>query len=73
MNFIKGALQSKTVWAGIVGLAASAAGHLGYTVLPADTAGIVDGITQAITPLAAIGAIIFRITATHKIVLGGAK
>lgn len=66
----KGFWQSKTVWGGIISLAAFAAGWLGYAITAADKAEVVDDITTLIGIAASLFAIYGRVSATKTIARG---
>lgn len=67
MEDVKGLLASRTVWGGLLALAAGIAGIFGYTITAADTAELANlgaGVASAIGGLVAIFG---RIKATKKI------
>jgi hypothetical protein len=64
---VKGALSSKTVWAGIVTMAASALGCAGYVLSAADQASLVDGLTSLVTLVSGAAAIYGRVVASKQI------
>jgi hypothetical protein len=68
MEETKKATESRTVIAGVVGVAGIAAGFLGYTVGPEDTETLVAMATGIFAAATTIAQIIFRIKATKKIV-----
>lgn len=67
MDEIKGALQSKTVWGGIIIVVATLAGFLGYQVTPDDQAQIIDLVTKIVDAVGGAFVIWGRIVATKKI------
>lgn len=64
MDEIKGALASKTVWAALIGMAASL---LGLGLDAADVQGLADHAVQAVEIVAYAAAIYGRVTATARI------
>lgn len=58
---------SKGVWGGIIAVAASAAGILGYSITPADQSNLVELVTSVIALGGGGLAIVGRILASKKI------
>lgn len=71
MDDMKGFFSSKTIWAGLVTMAASGLGLYGYHVSPADQASLVDLIASGVTLVSGAMAIWGRVVATKQI--GGGK
>lgn len=68
MNDVKGMLQSKTVWGGILAVLAPAAAYIFHVnVTSADTTQIVDLVTGIASAVGGIVAIFGRIVATKQI------
>ena len=64
---VKGALSSKTVWAGIVTVVASGLGCAGYVLSAADQSSLVDGLTSLVTLVSGAAAIYGRVVASKQI------
>ena len=71
MEDVKGILQSKAVWGGLVALMAGGASIWGYTISPENQAHIVDLITGIAGAFGGLLAVYGRIAATKKVELGG--
>lgn len=67
MNDYKSILTSKTVWGGIIAIAASAAGYFGYQIDTNAQASLLDLVTSAAGVIGGAVAIWGRIVATKKI------
>jgi hypothetical protein len=67
MYDVKSIFASKTIWGGLLALAASAAAIWGYSITPADQAQIVELITGIGGAIGSVLAIYGRIVATKKI------
>lgn len=67
MYDVKSIFASKTVWGGIIALAASAGGIWGYSVSAADQAQLVELIAGVGSAIGGAIAIYGRIVATKKI------
>ena len=67
MYDVKSIFASKTIWGGLLALAASAAAIWGYSISPADQAQIVELITGFGGAIGSVLAIYGRIVATKKI------
>jgi multidrug efflux pump subunit AcrA (membrane-fusion protein) len=67
MEEYKTLLASKTIWGGIIALAAGIAGLFGYSVHPADQATIVEVGTALASAVGGGLAVVGRIKATKKI------
>lgn len=69
MSDVKGLLESKTVWAAIVTLGASALAFFGYSVTPEDQSAIPELVAGIGGTVGALGAIYGRVKASRKIEL----
>jgi len=67
MPNVKTALQSRTIWANLVGLAAFALPFLGINSAGLDTAPIVDTIMQMVVGGSFLASTTFRLLATKRI------
>lgn len=67
MNGVKSVLESKTIWGGIVALAAGGLGVLHYSITPADQASLVGLLTSLATGVGSALAIYGRVVASKKI------
>jgi hypothetical protein len=67
MEGIKGFLESKAVWGGIVALAGSALGIGHYTLSTADAAQAVELVVSITTAVGSLVAIYGRVVASKKI------
>ncbi len=67
MDNYKSILASKTVWGGVLALAAGAAGIFGYAVSTADVTAITDIVTSVGAAIGGLIAIVGRIKATKKL------
>ena len=67
MDGIKGFLQSKTVWAALVGFASTVLQKYGYTLGDVDQAALVDQILSGVQLISYLLAIFFRIKATKVV------
>ena len=67
MLLTKSILQSRTVWANLVGLAAFAASALGLNIGGIDQSAVVDALLQAVTGAGFIASTVFRVKATKLI------
>ncbi|HRK23557.1 MAG TPA: glycosyl hydrolase 108 family protein [Beijerinckiaceae bacterium] len=68
MNGSKSLIESRTVWANVIGLAAFGAGLLGVDVGGVDQSAVVDSVLKVVTGASFIASMLFRIGATRKIV-----
>ncbi len=67
MNGVKGVLESRTIWAAVLVLAASGLGLWGYSVTPEDQSAVVELLASLGGIVGAFGAIYWRIKASKKI------
>lgn len=67
-SLVKGWLQSKGVWGGIVATVGGVLGLGHYTLSTGDAAQAVDLITSIISAIGGLYAIYGRVAASHKIV-----
>ena len=67
MSDVKGFLESKAIWGGLIAFGAGVAGLIGYTVSAEDQAEIVQLITGAGGVVGAVLAVVGRIMASKKI------
>lgn len=67
MNDFKNILASKTVWGGLIAVAAGLAGIFGYTIGAEDQVAIVEAVTAIGSAIGGAIAIYGRIKATKKI------
>jgi hypothetical protein len=67
MTDMKSILASKTVWGGLIAIAAALLGMFGYTVTPADQVAVVDAIAAVAAAVGGAIAIFGRIVATKRI------
>jgi len=67
MYDVKSVFASRTIWGGIIALAASLAAIWGYAITPADQAQLVELITGIGGIIGSVLAIYGRIVATRKI------
>lgn len=68
MEGFKSALNSRTVWSGIIALAGAVLNAFGYELGAADSEALVEAIGGVMTAIGSVGAIFFRVKATKKIV-----
>ncbi len=62
-------LESRTVWANLVGLTALILSSLGFSALGFDQEAVIDGILQVVTGLSFLASTAFRVLATRKITM----
>lgn len=67
MDDYKSLFTSKTVWGGIIAVAAGLAGVFGYSVSPADQVQAIDALSGVAAAVGGIVAIFGRVKATKKI------
>ena len=67
MLLTKNIIQSRTVWANVIGLAAFGASMLGLNISGLDQPALVDAVLQAVTGAGFIASTIFRVKATKLI------
>jgi len=67
MTDMKSILASKTVWGGLIAIAAALLGMFGYTVTPSDQVAVVDAIAAVAAAVGGAIAIFGRIVATKRI------
>jgi hypothetical protein len=67
MDSTKGALQSRTVWANLIGLASLGLGLVGVKTGSLDVNGLADAATQAVAGISFIASTVFRMSATKQI------
>ena len=67
MNEYKSLLASRTVWGGIIALAAGIAGIFGYTISPAEQVHIVEAVSGVGATVGGVVAIYWRVKATKSI------
>ncbi len=60
-------LESRTVWANLIGLTALILSSLGFSALGFEQEKIIDVILQIVTGLSFLASTIFRVMATRKI------
>jgi hypothetical protein len=60
-------LESRTVWANLIGLTALILSSLGFAALGVDEERIIDVILQVVTGLSFLASTVFRVLATRKI------
>jgi hypothetical protein len=70
MNEFKGFFQSKTVWGGLIMLAASALNHYHYSISPEDQQTLTQLFVNLAADVGAVLAIVGRILATKQIGAG---
>jgi hypothetical protein len=61
-------LQSRTVWANIIGMAAFLLSRFGLDGATLDQPALVDAILSAVTTLSFVASAFFRVVATRRIV-----
>lgn len=59
--------MSKTVWGGLIAVAAGAAGAFGYTIAPDDQAQIVDAVVAVATVVGGLLAVFGRVKASKAV------
>jgi hypothetical protein len=64
---VKSFFESKAVWGGIIGVAASMAGLAHYSLSAADTASAADAAINIVTAVGSLMAIYGRVVASKKI------
>ena len=67
MELFKPWYLSRTIWASVVAIAASAAGLFGITFEDGDTTALTDAIVQAVAAVAGLVAILGRLSARSRI------
>lgn len=67
MDETKSWYMSKTVWGGLIAVAAGAAGAFGYTVAPDDQAQIVEAIVAIATVCGGLLAVFGRVKASKAV------
>jgi hypothetical protein len=67
MDGTKGLLASRTVWGGLIAIAAAVLGGFGYTLAPADQAQLVDWIATAAGIGGGVLAVVGRVRASKRI------
>jgi lysozyme family protein len=67
MNFSKSIIESRTVWANIIGMAALGASVLGFDTSAVDQNAVIDAILKGIAGVGFVASTIFRIKATKKL------
>lgn len=67
MNGLKPWYLSKTMWGGLVAVAASLAGLAGVSIEPALEAEMTEAVLQAVSAVGAFLALIGRISATRRL------
>jgi hypothetical protein len=60
-------LESRTVWANLVGLTAMILSSLGFASVGFDQEKIIDVILQVVAGLSFLASTVFRVLATHKL------
>jgi hypothetical protein len=67
MYDFKGFLQSRTVWAALIGLMATLLQKSGYTLAEVDQTVLVDNVLNIVQIVSYVAAVIFRVKATKQI------
>lgn len=67
MDETKSWYMSKTVWGGLIAVAAGAAGAFGYTIAPDDQAQIVDAVVVVATVIGGLLAVFGRVKASKAV------
>lgn len=67
MNFTKSIVESRTVWANVIGFAALAASILGFDTTAVDQPAVVDAVLQGVAGLSFVASTVFRIKATKTL------
>lgn len=67
MDETKSWYMSKTVWGGLIAVAAGAAGAFGYTIAPDDQAQIVDAVVVVATVVGGLLAVFGRVKASKAV------
>lgn len=67
MDETKSWYMSKTVWGGLIAVAAGAAGAFGYTIAPDDQAQIVDAVVAVATVAGGLLAVFGRVKASKAV------
>ena len=67
MDETKSWYMSKTVWGGLIAVAAGAAGAFGYTIAPDDQAQIVDAVVVAATVVGGLLSVFGRVKASKAV------
>lgn len=67
MDETKSWYMSKTVWGGLIAVAAGAAGAFGYTIAPDDQAQIVDAVVAVATVVGGLLAVFGRVKASKAV------
>jgi hypothetical protein len=60
-------LESRTVWANLIGLTALILSSLGFSALGVDQERVIDVILQFVTGLSFLASTVFRVLATRKL------
>jgi hypothetical protein len=67
MYDVKSIFASKTVWGGLIAVAAALLGLFGYTITPADQVAVVEAVAAIGSAVGGVLAIYGRIVATKRI------
>ena len=67
MDETKSWYMSKTVWGGLIAVAAGAAGAFGYTIAPDDQAQIVDAVVVVATVVGGLLSVFGRVKASKAV------
>jgi lysozyme family protein len=67
MDFTKGLLTSRTIWANAIGMGALALSWLGFDTSELDKNALTDSLLQAIAGISFVASTVFRIIATKRI------
>lgn len=67
VNFSKSIVESRTVWANVIGMAAIGASLLGFDTSGVDQAAVIDAVLKGVAALGFVASTVFRIKATRKL------